>query len=432
MSRLRSLLPPPGPLRGYSVMSAIDGVGTGVFATGSAVFFTAYAGLSPAQVGAGLTVAGLLGLAASTPAGMLGDRVGYRRVLLWLNVVRALGFAAFVTVDSFVAFLVVVSTIAFAECAEPPNRRAYLSLVSTKQERVKANAYNRTVWNIGFALGSCCAGLILAIDTRQAYAALAIGNALSYAVAAVLLTRLPAGGAGDGGAAAPRTGGAAAPAREPGRRPRALRDLPFMAVAFSASGLYLHIQLLNIGLPLWLVTRTSAPSWSLAVLMLLNTAMVVALQVLASRGTETAAGSARLSRRAGWVLLGGCVLWGCSGGLPPALTVALLLAGMALVTLGEIFCSAAGWGLSYALAPERAQGEYLGAWSFAVQLLQALGPALFAALLLGGGLAGWVAIGLLFAIVGWTTAPLTRWAEGRVGRTSRPLSGLAAPAAEGG
>ncbi len=404
-------------------MSVIDGVGTGVFATGSAVFFTAYAGLSPAQVGAGLTLAGLLGLAASTPAGMLGDRVGYRRVLLWLNVVRALGFAAFIAVDSFLAFVVVVTTIALAECAEPPNRRAFLSQVSTKDQRVKANAYNRTVWNIGFAVGSSCAGLILAINTRPAFAALALGNAVSYVVAAIVLTRLPAGGADDAGAVAPE--GAAS------RRPRALRDLPFMAVAFSSSALYLHIQLLKVGLPLWLVTRTSAPPWSLAALMLLNTAMVVALQVVASRGTETAAGSARLSRRAGLVLLGGCVLWGLTGGLSPTLAVVVLLAGMALMTLGEIFCSAAGWGLSYALAPERAQGEYLGAWSFAVQLLQAFGPALFAALLLGGGLAGWVAIGLLFAIVGWTTAPLTLWAERLVGHPYRSLSPVAAPAAEG-
>ncbi|GHJ42883.1 MFS transporter [Catellatospora sp. TT07R-123] len=400
MTWLRKLLPPPGPLRGYSVISLVAAIGTGAFVTGSAAFFINYVGLSAGQVGAGLTAAGLAGLVASVPAGVLGDRFGHQRVLIVLNLVRAAGFAGYLLAGSFWSFFALVTVIALADCSESPNRRAYLSAISSKEDRVRANAYNRTVFNIGFALGSAGAGVVLALRDPRLYALLAVACAAAYAVSTLVLLRLPA-------ARVPVAAGQAAPRA-------ALRNAPFMAMALVAGAVYMHTQLLNVGLPLWVLQRTSAPPSLLAALMISNTVLVIVLQVRLSRGADTVGGSAQLSRRAGFALLGGCLLWGLSSGRPALPTAILLFAGMLLITLGEIYCSAANWGLSYALAPEHAQGEYLGAWSLAVQFMQALGPVLFAMPLLGLGLPAWLGIGALFAVAGLATVPLSAWSQQRL------------------
>ena len=72
---------PPVPLaRSLSVQSILFAVGEGTFITGSAVFFTQIVGLSAAQVGIGLTVAGVVSFFFAVPAGKLADRVGTRRM----------------------------------------------------------------------------------------------------------------------------------------------------------------------------------------------------------------------------------------------------------------------------------------------------------------------------------------------------------------
>jgi predicted MFS family arabinose efflux permease len=49
-------------------------LGEGTFMTGSAVFFTQIVGLSAAQVGLGLTIAGVAAFIAALPAGKMVDR----------------------------------------------------------------------------------------------------------------------------------------------------------------------------------------------------------------------------------------------------------------------------------------------------------------------------------------------------------------------
>ncbi|WP_305070406.1 MFS transporter [Micromonospora parastrephiae] len=74
--RWRSLspLPPPGRLRTLSLATLANTVGTGLWVTGAALYLTRVVGLSPTEVGLGLTLAGLVGLTASVPLGGLADR----------------------------------------------------------------------------------------------------------------------------------------------------------------------------------------------------------------------------------------------------------------------------------------------------------------------------------------------------------------------
>ncbi|MEU1071787.1 MULTISPECIES: MFS transporter [unclassified Streptomyces] len=397
-----ALLPPRGPLRAYALTTLVDWIGNGLFHTGAALFFTRIVGLGATQVGLGLTVAALLGPAVTVPAGKLGDRFGHRRVYLATVVVRAVAFAGYLFVDGFAGFLAVVCAIALAESASRPARGAYLARIADSSALVAASAYTRVMLNIGFSLGSLGAGAALAADSRTGYTVLVLGNCASYAVVAVIVARMPDDG--------PRP--AALPdAERPPHRPAALRDRRFLALAALSGLLYINADVLSLGVPLWISTHTHAPTWSVAVLMPLNTALAILLQVRAARGSDTVAGAAVAGRRAGWALLAACAVTATTAALPPVAAVLVLAVGVALLTAGELLSSASGWGVSYGLADPHRQGEFLGVWSLGSDLARAGGPLLVAALVTHAGVAGWLLLGTLFLVAGTVTGPIAARAE---------------------
>ena len=90
---------PPSPLAGrLATQSLLFALGEGTFMTGSAVFFTQIVGLSAAQVGLGLTIAGVASFLAAWPAGRLVDRFGPKRC--WA--VSAAGQASLFTLWPFI------------------------------------------------------------------------------------------------------------------------------------------------------------------------------------------------------------------------------------------------------------------------------------------------------------------------------------------
>ena len=73
--------PAPDPAGAAALgQSVLFAVGEGFFLTGSAVFFTQVVGLSSAQVGLGLTIAGVVTFFFAVPLGRVADRVGPKRM----------------------------------------------------------------------------------------------------------------------------------------------------------------------------------------------------------------------------------------------------------------------------------------------------------------------------------------------------------------
>lgn len=413
MPDLTRLLPPAGPLRRYALVTLVDSTGLGLYTTGSVLFFTRGLGLSASFVGVGLTVAALVGLLASVPAGRLADRRTRRGVLVPFYAAQAVLFALFPLVHSRWSFLAVVCGIALAENGARPVRRALLSDLVTGSARVRASAYNRAVLNIGVSVGAVAAGGALAIGSRAAYDALVLGNAVSFAVAGMLLAgmTLPAIDGNDAPAAfgaAPATAAATSP----------FRDLRFMGLAVCCGLLYLSASLLDVALPLQIGGHTAAPTWVFAPLLLLNTGLAITLQVRASRGSETVSGAARANRQAGAALLGACLLLPLAAVPDAAVTVVVLVLATMLLTAGELLSSAGSWGLSYELAPTARQAEWLGAFGVLSQLAQVPGPAL-AALTVEQGLPAWVLLGVAFLLVGLICPVLAR--DSRSAEPSAPI-----------
>ena len=391
-----------------------------MFLTVSVLFFTRFAGLAAGSVALGLSLAGLAAMIGAVPLGSLGDRFGHRRVWVLVTVVQAVVYAAYPFVRTFGEFVTLAAVASLAEVGGSPLRAGYLSRIAG-QQRVRARAYNQAVSSAGWALGALAAGVALGVGTRAAYVSLVLADAASFAIAAVILLTLPAApparplpaGPADDGPAGTAAAGSGSPSRQArAARPRpVLRDLRYLTVCVLNGLLMTYGAILTVGLPLWIVRRTHAPAWTVAATFLASTLLVVTLQVRASRGTDTVHGAVRGVRRSGALLLAACLVLASTRALPAPAAIIVLGAGSVLLTLGEVLQQAGGWSLSYGLAPEDRQGEYLGAFAMGTRIYDSLGPILVTSLILGLGQLGWALLGLMYAGLALGLSAAAHWAS---------------------
>ncbi len=189
--RLERLLPPTPLARKLSVQSVLFAVGEGTFLTGSAVFFTQIVGLSAAQVGLGLTVAGVVSFFFAVPLGRLADRVGPKRMWAIGSFCGAGLYACWPFIDGLASYIAMMIALELVGVAGWSGRGAYTIDVFPREERVQSQAFMRAALNIGFTLGALIGGLALAFDND------AVVRAVPWLTAVVLLansfyvTRLP-------------------------------------------------------------------------------------------------------------------------------------------------------------------------------------------------------------------------------------------------
>ena len=375
-----------------AVADFVGALGWGAFAAGSTVFFTRSVGLSAAQVGVGLSAAAAAGLAVAVPAGRLTDRIGPIRVLITASLCSMVLFASYVLVHSFAAFLVVVTLLGVLQRLDRISIQAVIAGLLERGDRVRVSAFLRSVNNAGFAIGATLAGVVVALDTRPAYLALPLGNVVATGVMVSLRSRLPR---------VPP-----APPRNEGE-PRwvALRDRPFLAVTALYGLARLDSTLLDVAVPLWILHHTQAPRPLVALLAVVNTVLVVALQVRAARGTETRHGIVRAKRSASLVMIAACFVFASSGWVGESGAILLLIAGMTLLTAGELLISAAGWSMVYGLARPHAQGEYGAVFGLGTSAMQLAGPALVVLLTDRYGVIGWGAVAAVYVFVFFVIRP---------------------------
>ncbi|MBQ1042327.1 MFS transporter [Micromonospora sp. C72] len=390
------LLPEPGPSRTLALSTLVNTVGRGTWLTASALFLTRSVGLTVTQVGVALTLTALVSLVASTPMGYLADRLGPRGLQMAALLASAGCTAALVAVRSFTGFLAVGVLMALADAGTRGARGALIAGAVPPDQRVRTRAYLRAVTNVGISVGTVLAGFALAADTRGAYVTLILLDAATYVLAAAVLLRLPP----------------VPPVPAPAHGPRliALRDRPFLAFTVLDGLMSMHFSLINIALPLWIAGHTTAPNWLISVCLLVNTVVVILFQVRASRGTEDLTGAGRASRRAGVLLAVACALFAAGGGVPLAVAVPLLLAGALVHVVGELWHAAAGWGISFGLAPAHAHGQYQGAYGMGMQLGSMVAPVVVTTLAIGWGVPGWLVLGGVFLLLGALVPPVVRWA----------------------
>jgi MFS family permease len=403
-TRAGGLLPADPALRLATALTAVNSLGNGLYFPLGVLYFTRVVGLDPTSVGLGLTVAGLVGVAAGVPAGRAADRWGARRVgaLLWGG--TGLATAAYTLVHSYAAFLVAVIAATGLQTASRGVQGALYADVLPAATRVEARAYLRMVTNVGMGLGGALGAVALQLDSRPAYVTVILLDALSFAGPALLVPRLPL---------APHVArraaqDAGAPAFD---RWRAVRDLPFLAVTVLNAVLVVQYSLSEVGLPLWIVERTEAPRWTAALLMIVNCALVALLQVRVARRTSRVPAAVRAMAWSGLLLAVACAVYALSAGLSPLWAVLALTAGAVVQVFAEVLSAAGGWTLGYELADARAHGVYQGVFGAGMSAGMMAGPALVTVTAIAHGSLGWAMLGALFALAGLTVPAAARWAS---------------------
>ncbi|MFI6741604.1 MFS transporter [Nonomuraea sp. NPDC050451] len=389
------LVPEAGPQRVLAASNFVYTLGSGLYLTAGVLYFTEGVHLPASQVGLGLGIAGIVSLALGIAVGNLADRHGARGVYTITLVVQALATAGFVLAGSFWPFLLAVCAATGAKAAGLAARSPLIRHYGGDRPQ-EFRAYLRAVTNVGVSFGALLAGWAVQVDTLMAYRLLVAGNALAFAASAAILVCLPPVAPGP-------------VVHEP--RWIALRDRPYLLLTALDGIMAVQFKVLTVAIPLWLVGFTAAPRWLVSGTMLISTVMVVALQVRASRGVDSPAAGGGAYRRAGVAFLVSCSLIPLAAGLPAWGAAALLVIAVVIHTIGELWHSAAGFEVSFALAPEHATGQYLGVFGLGAGLAEGLGPALLIALCITWGRPGWYVVGGLFALTGLTAPLAVRWAQ---------------------
>jgi hypothetical protein len=383
-------------LRLLIAIQLVSMTGRGVFFAVSALYFTQVVGLSVRGVGLALTIAAGGGVVATFAMGMVADRVSARHLIAVAVTVEGLALLALPWASTLLTFglLAGVESAMNRGCATA--RQTLLARSFAGPERTPARARMRVATNLGIGLGSAAAALVLADGSAAAFRTSMTVAALAYLVAAVLATRIPVDRV--------RAPAGATKDQSPNRLP--WQDRRYVALCCVNAAVVTHFAIIEVGLPIWLVTRTEAPAMLVSLLLLLNTAIIVFLQVPLNRGFEQ-------PRRAGrGFVIGGALLAlattayaaGVWGG--PVLASVVLVAGGVAHALGEVLTSGAGFSLSYELADDRAPGRFQGFYGTGQAFGMMLAPLLVTSAVTLGP-AGWliftVAYGLLGA-AGWAVA----------------------------
>ncbi|MEV5568428.1 MFS transporter [Spirillospora sp. NPDC052269] len=375
----------------------VNTLGNGLFMTVSALLFTRVVGMSPSQVGFALALGGVFGIVSGVPMGRVADRFGARPTVMALLGAEGVLILGYTQVHSFWAAVPLICGVTFLDRGASTVRNALVGQALPAELRLPGRAFLRMATNGGVGVGAALASVALVVDTPFAYRTIVVLNAVTFAGAALLLRRVPverpAGGAASGG------GGFGA-----------LTDVPYLVITLLSGVLVLQQGILEVGVPLWVTRETHAPRLLVSACLVLNTSMIIALQVRMSRGAEDPRVAARACLRAGTLMAVGCLLFGLSKGPDPWTASLLILGALALQTLGEVLCAAGTWALSYELADERAHGVYQGVFNSGFAAGALLGPLVVTQTALRHGMAGWLVFGVLFLVTAFAFIPATRWA----------------------
>lgn len=383
-------------MRTLALSNLCNNAGNGLLMATLVLFFTGPVGLGAGAVAAGLSIGAGVGLLVGVPLGHLADRWGAREVAVAVQLAQTAATGAYLLVGSAGAFIAVATIeVALARGASAV-RQGIIARALPDEGRVEARALLRAVTNAGAALGTGLAAIGIAVGTRAGYEVMIALDALSFVAVAALTRQLPHL--------------AGVPASASGPALVVLRDRPYLAAIAMTALLHVHNAILTVGLPLWVAAHTRAPEAMVGVIFTVNCLVVMAFSIRVARGTDTPAQGARAALRAGAWLAAACALLALSSS-PPALVAALvLLVGMLLQAVGEMFQAASQWSLSLGLAPGDRHGQYQGAAATALNVGDALGPLVMAAVVAGGSL-GWIALGGAFLAAGALHAPVVAWAQ---------------------
>lgn len=383
-------------MRRLAAAQLANSIGDGAFYVTSALYFTRVVGLSTTQVGLGLTIAWAVGFVAGVPLGHVADRYGPRRTAIALALTTAATITVFQFVHGLLPFILAACLYTSSQCGLTGARQALLAGLVAPEQRTRTRAVIQAAVNGGIAFGAGLGGLALSIDTTSAYMVVFAIDAVSFLVCAFILRPLPE----------------VTTQPSPGPKLAVLRDRPYAVLAGLNTIMLLHVPMMTLAIPLWIVQRTDAPTWMVSALLVINTVTVVLFQIRVARKVVDLRSATRSTRFAGVLLLAACLVFALTAiGLPAWAATAILLVAALLQAVGEMAQSAAAWQISFDLAPPDKHGQYQGLFGNGLAVARVIAPLVLTTLVLVWGVPGWIVLGGIFVVTSLVIGPAVRWAE---------------------
>ncbi|MFE7776527.1 MFS transporter [Streptomyces sp. NPDC057445] len=384
---------PVGPVYFAALVLSL---GRGAWFTCWAMFFLKSVGLSTAQFGIGITLAGAAGMALGAPLGYLADRVGTREMLIALGVVQGVAILSYAYVRDFWAIVAVTCVMIAAERSTPGIRIAVISGLTSGEDRLHSISTARVMTQGGIVVGALFGGIVLSADSTAGYLALIILYGTVNLLSSALLLRVPhVRSLAD---------------RKVRRRVLVLRDRPFLVITLLNGLLALNWGMLDSGVPLWITAHTGAQPWVMGVLMGFNAVVIVVFQNRVSRAGATVRGAGRLGLWSGLLLAGSCAVFAASYHGSGRYVLAVLFLAATVHVVGELFFVGSGFGLSVGLTPDEAHGEYQGMFATGQAAAMMFAPGVMTVLLVEWAQTGWLVLAVVYLVAGVGTVAASRWA----------------------
>ncbi len=384
-------------LRILSFSTFVSTLGRGVFLAVTVLYFSLILGLSAIEVSIVYAVGAVVGAGGSALAGQLSDVLSARRVHLVSMLLTGVILAAYAFAADFWSVLVIASVESAAFGGLHASQSAIIARAFDGAHRVQTRAILRTVTNIGIAVGAGVAAIPLAIGTAGAFQTVILVAAAMFALSSLFLLRLPArvdaqrtGEEGD----ERRLTKAESRAHSPWRDPR------YLAMTFLNGIFGIQFALQEMGIPLWIADHTVAPTATVSVLLVLNTLIVIALQVPLSKGTHELRRAGIVIAIAGGLMVVACVLYagaGVAGVLLP-FAVTLLVGGAIAGAFAEVLQQAGSWGLGFELADPVRAGAYQGVFGMGFSVAGLVAPFIVTVTVLTMGVPGWFVLAGIFVL----------------------------------
>lgn len=332
------------------------------------LYLTKYLHLAPAVAGLSMSVYGLGGWITAPLAGRLADRVGPFAVMRF-----SLAFAGVILLlmpltHSFGVILVLTFAWAIVADAGRPATMAALTTSAPPEQRKAAIAVNRLAVNLGMAVGPAAGGFIAMYSFPLIFV---VDGATSLTAAGVLSALLLWRSRRRIARAEER--GAPVEALAP-RRPLELfgasavwRDRTALAFLSAMLLMNLVFQQAEGALPLDLVRNLHYPESFYGGLFLVNTLMIVAMELPLNLAMSHWRTRPTLGFATTLIAIG-------FGSLAIARTTVPILATVVLWTFGEMLFFPTSTAFVAELAPEGKTGEYMGAFASTFSLALIIGP----------------------------------------------------------
>ena len=381
-SIIQSFTPPPG-VGLYSLANLIATITSGIVLTSTVMYFSLAAQIDATTIGITMTIGSSLGVIVMPFVGKAAARYSPKRIYLILLAGQStMLFLWQMASITGVAILVLGLSIMFDRSinAVTGGYIACLPIANTSWPRTRA--YLRSMTNVGVGVGGLVAGIFLTLDSPSSLRILLTVAAIGPALAALLVWRV---------AVIFQSKKTEETRSKDTNRTDHLtsnKNPSYIALALSNGVLSISTDILAVAVPLIVLGSQSLPNGFVGAATVINTVLVVILQVHVSDRTNKSNWHGRAYWAAGCLLTGLWLLYSASI-IAGYSAVAIMMVAVLLITFSELIQSSVSFLLSYETAPEGMHAEYQATYATGRATIRAIAPAALSGCVRSGP-AGWL------------------------------------------